>query len=450
MTSFVTIYPSDLEYAVNQGTITEKQSKLLWPEFTSRSEKRFTTTLETLGYTAGALLIIGSLTWFTSLAYNDPHSLALFWLSTFYVAAFGSTGAYFWTQTPTDYSKILGGIFITIATSVSPVATFALDRYYGWEPTYMYRGSLESATLAGVSLIALSVVQFSPILIPLNFGLFGFVFSTIAPAIFGPNPSRDGPSDLSMIIGVVNLAIGYFASRSFKSSNYSFWMYLFGLIELCGGLNAQFFDGETTTEGYKIAYFIINIAIFAAALPLNQAIFLLFGGYGICNFIYDQLYIYGNQTIDCSVTAAFGAIICISAYVVDIRNQNSNYPWWAYLFGVGTVETATTWLFLVTYHNNAYVGIGYFLFNVFLTLLYIPTKRWQFVLGGTNGVLFYINWLMQKYASSYELPLMITLVGLVLIGFSVWISRSKITASARRVLRRGQPTPSSSDEQNLL
>ena len=443
--SFVTIYPSDLEYAVSQGTITEKQSANLWSELTSRSEKRFTTTLETLGYISGALLIIGSLTWFTSLAYDNADSLALFWLGLFYVAGFGATGVYFWNQTPTknDYSKIVGGIFLTIAAAVTPVATFALDRYFNWH--YFYRGSVESATLVGASLIALSIADFSPLAIPLNLGVWTWVITAITPFAWS-HPDVIDVYTLTLILGAINLIVGFSLKISKPTNSYSFWFYLFGLAQFCGSLNQEFYGPWYNFETFKIVYFVINFVIFVSALPLNQAMFLLFGGYGICTFIYNQLYLYGNQTVDCSVSALFGTIIIVSAYVVDKRNENSDYPFWAYLFGVATFESAISWLFNFVYWGAWGYGLVYFGLNIALTLLYIPTQRFQFVLGGVTGVMFYVNWLLWSYASSYALPLMITLVGLVLIGFAVWLSRSKITKQIRRVRRSG----SAVDEQDLL
>eukprot|EP01088_Endostelium_zonatum_P017470 TRINITY_DN5172_c0_g1_i1.p1 TRINITY_DN5172_c0_g1~~TRINITY_DN5172_c0_g1_i1.p1 ORF type:complete len:441 (-),score=77.29 TRINITY_DN5172_c0_g1_i1:150-1472(-) len=440
MASFVTIYPSDLEYAVQQGTITEKQSAQLWPELKSRAEKRFTTTLEDLGYVSGALLIIGSLTWFTSLAYENKDSLALFYLGLFYVFGFGSTGLYFWHKTTTDYSKIVGGIFLTVAVSVSPVATFALDRYYDWS-LYLYRGSLEASTLAGFSLIALALANFSPLLIPLNISACALVGSLLVPVTAANNHNV---SNLEFcLLGLATLVVGY---SSTKIPSYSFWFYLFGLFEFCGSLTAEY-NSAGTSETFKITFFLIHLALFASALPLNQAMFFLFGGYGICLFTYEQLQTYGNQTVDCCVTAAFGAIIIISAYVVDRRNVNSDYPFWAYLFGVGMFESAITWLFQVTYgtEESWYLELFYFALNVGLTVLYIPTQRWQFILGGTFGVLAYTNWLLYTYAASYALPIMITLVGLSLIGFAVWLGSSKIVQARR--LRHAQQE---ADQEQLL
>jgi len=432
MSSFITIYPSDLEYAVKQGTITEKESVKLWPELQARAEKRFSTTLEDLGYVSGALLIISSLTWFTSLAYENKDSLALFYLGLFYVFGFGATGFYFWNKTTTDYSKIVGGIFITIAVSVSPVPTFALDRFFDWNLIPLYRGSPEAITLCGVSLLALAMINFSPLLIPFNVGALVMVRTLLVP-MTANNDVTTGLVEYGLL-GGATIAVGYMAT---KSPSYSFWFYLFGLFELCGSLTTEY-NQHDTTETFKIVFFLAHLAIFVAALPLNQVIFLLFGGYGMCYFTYNQLVIYGNETLDCYVSAAFGAIVIVSAYVVDTRNENSDYPFWAYLFGIGLFESAITWLTQVAYFSNENwtFELFYFLINVALTLLYIPTKRWQFIMGGTIGVFAYTNWLLNAYASSYALPIMITLVGLALIATAVWLGSNKIVESRRRFALR--------------
>src|SRR5690554_2110874 len=124
---YVTTYKTDLEYAVKKGSLDPSQVEPLWEDLQQRSSERYRNSVSNIAYYSGAFLIIGSLTWFASLAWRDPDSLSLFYLASSYSFSFGYAGWYCWKNVQ---PKIVGGLFASIAVCISPVAVFGLQRYF--------------------------------------------------------------------------------------------------------------------------------------------------------------------------------------------------------------------------------------------------------------------------------------------------------------------------------
>jgi len=180
-----------------------------------------------------------------------------------------------------------------------------------------------------------------------------------------------------------------------------------------------------TSISFAWTYCAINVILIGLSVSLNRILFLVFGGTGLAVFVGRELFLYGTIASNSWFGVIAGASLSIAAYVVDSRDVNSDFPFWAYLFGVGTFECGLSFLFGYPVYTGQLFKAFYCVVNIGLALLYVPTQRDVFIWAGSLGVLWYAEELIETYASDYALPIFLTLLGLVLIGLAVYLSTHK-------------------------
>jgi hypothetical protein len=85
---------------------------------------------------------------------------------------------------------------------------------------------------------------------------------------------------ISDFFGLFMIGTGYFADIKFKK-DYSFWLYLFGLITLSSGLSVFYND-----DVFKfIVLGIINILLILFSIFINRTVFLVFSTIGLTEFL---------------------------------------------------------------------------------------------------------------------------------------------------------------------
>jgi len=164
------------------------------------------------------------------------------------------------------------------------------------------------------------------------------------------------------------------------------------------------------------------VILIGLSVSLNRILFLVFGGTGLAVFVGRELFLYGTIASNSWFGVIAGTSLTIAAYVVDTRDVNSDFPFWAYLFGVLTFEIGFGFLFGYPVYTSEWFKLFYCVVNVGVALLYVPTQRDVFIWAGSLGVLWYAEVLIETYASDYALPIFLTVLGLALIGVAVYLS----------------------------
>lgn len=448
--SYASVYQVDLDTAATQGLISEKEAQALWPFLEQRSSDRFKSQLTNLFYYGGALLVIGSMTWFTSLAWASPKSLWLFWLALAYVIGFGYSGRYFWNSQGSDpvTTQILGGLFTTVAVSVSPMTIFALQRYFQFQIPYSPH-ALEVITLVALGLTAIQFVPFPFLTAPIACALYYWAEVDLAQIVFQTDyPTASQESAVSMWFGLLMLAVSFGIDRwqatTAGKPDFAFWGYLFGLAAFWGAMTHDFFSPHPSIE-FQLIYLLVNLCLIGIySAFIRRILFFLAGAWGSIAFVFSELYTHGTTELNSWISVVFGAVLVGTAIYQDMKKQPTNFPYWEYLVGVFSIFCGFEVLQNIVYNNQLF-GLVFIGVHITLLALYAPTKQNVFLIFGTLGVLNYIDILVNQFASNYALPIFLTLLGLVLIALAVWLSKSKWA-----VLLKGQSAASSVETVSLV
>jgi hypothetical protein len=295
------ITKSDLDWAVKAGHLTAAQAEILWQAWSEQKPEQPVLNVEkspplrfdfaNVAFYFGALIVIAAMAFLVTLAWESLGGIGIFAIAVIYAVCLTALGCwlYFEQQLP-----IPGGLLITIAVWMTPLAIYGLQRSLGfWQQgdPGIYRdfhswikGSwflMEIGTITA-SLIALKFIRFPFLTFPLAFCLW-YLSMDIAPLLFGVDVEFRTRALVTLWFGVLCLAIAYWVDvRNRRSQgDYAFWLYLFGLMSFWFSLP---FTGENT-EWNRLLYCLINLGLMALSIMLKRRLFMVFGGIGVFGYI---------------------------------------------------------------------------------------------------------------------------------------------------------------------
>jgi hypothetical protein len=279
----------DFNWAASTGLISDDQAQALWQAFEQRGACRPSFVFAHVAYYTGALIVIGAMGWFMTLGWERFGGGGLFLIASLYAAAFALAGRRLWDQ---GAFPIPGGLLMTMAVCMTPLAVYGLERMLGLWPqgdpgTYRsyhiwVKGSwfaMEIATILA-ALAALRVVRFPFLTAPIAFTLW-YMSMDLTPLLFGQKEfTWDERLWVSVWFGMAILVGTYLVDRKTKE-DYAYWLYLFGLLAFWGGLSAMRSDSEWN----KFAYCLINVALMGCSIFFARPVFITFGGMGVFGYL---------------------------------------------------------------------------------------------------------------------------------------------------------------------
>ncbi len=284
------IGPDDLQHAVDQGLITPDQSNALWQSLTPVNQvptaPRFDVA-HLLWYT-GALIIIGAMGLFTSLAFATWGGKALSITALLYALLFIVLGHTLWRRdlaTP-------GGLCLTIAVTMAPLFVFGVQQELGWwshEDPGNYRDfyhwikagwlPMELAAIAA-GIAALVFYRFPFLVAPIAVALW-FISMDLVPWIFGQDwSSWEQRRLISLWFGLAMLVLAWLVDLRARG-DFAFWLHLFGLMAFWGGLTLM----ESDSEMSKALYCLINVGLLALGVFLQRRAYAAFGAIGVTSYL---------------------------------------------------------------------------------------------------------------------------------------------------------------------
>ncbi len=282
----------DLKRAVDQGLISKEASEALW-RFLAAGDQALTAPprfdVAHLLWYAGALIIIGAMGLFTSLAFSTWGGGALAVTALIYAVVFILLGTILWRRD----LRIPGGLCITIAVTMTPLLVFGIQEEFGWwsqeaEDNYLgfYRWiraswlPMEIATIiAGI--VALSFYRFPFLIAPIAVAMW-FMSMDLTPWIFDEDwNSFDQRKVVSLWFGLAMLALAWLVDVRARG-DFAFWLHLFGLMAFWGGLSLMDSDSEIA----KASYCLVNIGLLLLGLFLQRRAFAVFGALGITFYLH--------------------------------------------------------------------------------------------------------------------------------------------------------------------
>jgi hypothetical protein len=282
---------------------------------------------------AGALIVIGAMGLFSTLAFSQMGGQALAITAVVYAAVFWAGGHYLW------HSKSLttpGGLLIAIAVSMAPLAVYGIQNEFGWWGQFGQPGSYQGfyVWIKG-SWIFMEVAAIIAAVLALRTYRFPFIVSIIAVALWfmsmdlAPWIAQTAHADwetqrrVSIGFGAAMLAVAYATDRTQRSGDFAFWLYLFGLLAFWGGITAT--SGGTVFQ--KALYCALNVGLLFGSVFLARRVFAVFGVIGIALYLGDL----ANHVFKDSLLFPFAlsliGVAVIAAGLLYYRNQGRLAAW---------------------------------------------------------------------------------------------------------------------------
>jgi len=291
---------SQLERAMSELGFTRDQSTVLWNRLESAPgmESRFEPAH--VGYFFGALLVIGAMGWFITDGWDGFAGWQLTSIALVYAGLFVVGGTRVWR---TSMYRVAGGLLITMAVCMTPLAVYGLERQFHLWPqldpgSYTRFHPLINASWVGMelctvlaSLVALRYFKFPFLTAPAAYALW-YMSMDFTGLVFGKTWTVRQLCIVSAIFGLAMLIIAYLAERK-SELDFSFWAYLFGLLALTGGLSLM----ESNSEWSKFGYLLIHVALVVISLFLKRKVFVVFGAIGIFGYLCNEAYTHFRNSV---------------------------------------------------------------------------------------------------------------------------------------------------------
>ncbi|HJZ88643.1 MAG TPA: DUF2157 domain-containing protein [Polyangia bacterium] len=297
----------DLEELAADGVLTAAQADAVWlalerrraaapapaegevrPLTEAQAPPRPRFDLVHVAYYFGALIVIGAMGWFMNLGWERFGGFGIFAISVAYAVCFVLAGRTLWHR---ENLKIPGGLLFTMAVSMTPLATYGLERWLGLWPQsdpgayrdfHMWvKGGwflMEVATIAA-GLVALKFIRFPFLTAPIAFVLW-YMSMDLAPLLYGKDPSWNERAWVSAAVGLAMLLASFLIDRRTRQ-DFAFWGYLFGLLAFWGGLSSMDSDSQLR----KFLYCMLNVGLMFASVLLNRRVFVIFGALGVSGYL---------------------------------------------------------------------------------------------------------------------------------------------------------------------
>jgi hypothetical protein len=282
----------DLRSASRSAGLSPEQVDALWRALAARddpsSKPRFD--VAHVAYYFGALLVIGAMGWFMTKAWDGLGGPGLTVVALCYAVCFILGGRTLWAQ---PHQRIPGGLLITVAVCMVPLAVFGIERWTGFWPAgdpgsytrfHPYiDGSwlLMEAAAVAAGLAALRRWPFPFLTAPIVYALW-YMSMDLPELLLGHEPfSWEEKQFITTVFGAAMLLASYLVDLKSKSGDYAFWGYLFGLGAFWGGLSSMDSNGELG----KIVYALVNLGLILFSLVLRRRAFLVFGSLGFFGYL---------------------------------------------------------------------------------------------------------------------------------------------------------------------
>ncbi|MEO1958016.1 MAG: DUF2157 domain-containing protein [Nautiliaceae bacterium] len=291
-----------LKKAVKEGIISEMQADKLYN--LSKEESLFK--ISNLFIYFGGLIAIGSITFFMTLGFLSYGYLGVIVSSLIF-------GIVFYTVIENIDDIVAKGVSATFVVFLAPLFVYGVLGYLGlWDIknyTLYYKLInknfliLEVTTILSAFLM-LRKVKYPFLILPIAFALW-FMSMDIVELIFG-KLTFENRRVISLIFGFYTILLAYYVDKKYQ--DYSFWLYLFGVMMFWGGLTFA----HSNSEIAKFFYFLINIGLLLIGIVLKRRVFLVFGSVGVVVYFGHLSYLFKDSFIFVYVVTFLGVLFILA------------------------------------------------------------------------------------------------------------------------------------------
>lgn len=314
----------DFDAAANEAQLSAEQAEKFWVALAKSDLAQPKFVAEHVAFYFGAMIVIAAMGWLMNTAWESFGGEGILLLAVLYAFCFARAGLNFWHK---EQFKLPGGLLMTMAVSMTPLAVYGLERLTGFWPqndpgTYdgfhiWVKGGwimMEVATIAA-GLITIKFIRFPFLTAPIAFALW-YLSMDLTPLLFGVHFDYETREWISAGCGLIIILIAYLIDRRTKE-DYAFWGYLFGVIAFWGGLSFMDSDSELN----KIIYCFINIVMIFVSVLLQRKVFLIFGSLGVMGYLGHLSYTVFKDSFLFPFALTFLGLAVIYAGVLYQRNR---------------------------------------------------------------------------------------------------------------------------------
>ncbi|NIX75766.1 hypothetical protein [Microvirga terricola] len=245
---------------------------------------------------AGALIVMGAMGLFSTLAFEQMGGKALTLTALIYAVLFVIAGHYLWYRRSLETP---GGLMIAVAVAMIPLAVYGLQEAYGlWDDAGAPGRYRDFYVWVKSSWLPMEIATVFAGLIALRFYPFPFIVAVIAVALWfmsmdltpwilqghdlGWAGSWKARRIVSMIFGLIVLCAAWFVDlKRDQKRDFAFWLYLSGLLAFWGALTAS----DSSNEVAKAIYCLINVALIFLSVFLMRRAYAVFGTIGVSIYL---------------------------------------------------------------------------------------------------------------------------------------------------------------------
>jgi hypothetical protein len=240
----------------------------------------------------GALIVLGSMGLFSTMAFGAMGGPALTVTALVYAALFAAAGRHLWDRRGL---RVPGGLMIVVAVAMAPLAVFGMQQTWSSWGAYgdpgAYRGffmwikgswvPMEVATIVA-GLFAIRSHPFPFIVAVIAFALW-FLSMDVAPWLYGTAElSWADRRAVSLWFGLAVLIGAWLVDLNGDGDDdFAFWLHLAGLVMFWGALSLS----ESSSEIGKAVYGAFNLALIALSVFLMRRTYALFGAIGVSLYL---------------------------------------------------------------------------------------------------------------------------------------------------------------------
>ncbi len=282
---------------------------------------------------AGALIVIGAMGLFSTLAFSQMGGRALTVTAIIYAVAFTIAGHHLWYQ---KNLPVPGGLLITIAVSMAPLAVYGIQDELGWWGKFGKPGTVHDfyVWMKG-SWVFMEIAAIVAGTVALRFYRFPFIVSIIAVALWFMSmdlaPWIIGPSELdwetrrkvSVWFGLGVIIVAWIVDYRRYAGDFAFWLHLFGLVIFWGAITAT----ESSSEMSKALYCLLNIGLLLVAIILMRRVYAVFGTLGISAYLGHLANVVFKNSLLFPFALSLIGVAVIAIGLVYHRRQNAISAW---------------------------------------------------------------------------------------------------------------------------
>ncbi len=240
---------------------------------------------------AGALIVIGAMGLFSTVAFSQLGGAALTICAIIYATVFTFAGHYLWHR---KNLKTPGGLLIAVAVSMTPLAVYGIQDALGWWGTFGRPGTVHdfyewikgswifmeiAAIIAGV--IALQFYRF-PFIVSIIAVALWFMSMDLTPWVFATSElDWEMRRKVSVWFGLAIVLMAWIVDYRKRNGDFAFWLHLFGLMAFWGGISVT----ESSGELAKAVYCLLNIGLLLLSVILMRRVYAVFGALGVSFYL---------------------------------------------------------------------------------------------------------------------------------------------------------------------